>query len=97
MGGEILWKEHPVLTVLMLPGRVAAQGVFVLLLELLGLQLVGSRNGGERDRLSLCLVLLQKLQTPALVGCRESRVGWHDSDTQPGRPASNSVVGRSDV
>jgi hypothetical protein len=97
MGAEILWKEHPVFSVLVLPGRAAAQRVFVLLLELLGLQLVGSRNGGERDRLSLCLVLLKKLQTPALVKCRGNRVGWHASDTQPGRLASNSVVGRSDV
>lgn len=48
MGAEILGKEYPVLSVLvLLPGLESAQVFFVLLLEFLGLQLVGSRNGGE--------------------------------------------------
>ena len=60
MGAEILRKKHPVFSVLvLLPGREAAQLLFVLLLELLGLQLVRLRNGSERNRLSLCLVLLK--------------------------------------
>ena len=45
---EILWKEHPFFSMFVLgPVLAAAQGVFVLLFELLGLQLVGPRNGGE--------------------------------------------------
>ena len=98
LGAEILGKEHPVLGMLVrLPGREATEVVFVLLLEFLGLQLGAPGNGGERDRLSLGLVLLKKLQTPAPIGCRGNRVGWHASNTQPGLPASHRVVGRSAV
>lgn len=98
MGAEIRWKEHPVFSVLvLLPVREATEMVFVLLLEFLGLQLVGSCNGRERDRLSLGLMLLKNPRTPAPGGCRGNRAGSHVSDTRPGLPASNSVVGRSAV
>ncbi len=55
---KILRKEHPFLGMLvLLPVLEPAQGVFVLLFELLGLQLVDPRNGGERDGISLRLLL----------------------------------------
>jgi len=96
LGADILWKEHPFLGVLVLiPVLEAAQVVFVLLFELLGLQLVRPRNGGECDRLSLRFLLLKKQRTPSPAGCRGNRAGGRVSDTRPVLSASNSVVGRS--
>ncbi len=96
MRAKVLWKEHPVFRVLvLLPGCESTQVVFILLFKLLRLQLVGSRNGGERDRLSLRLLLLKNPQTPSPTGSQGNRVGSHVSDTRPGLPTSNSAVGRS--
>ena len=76
MGAEILWKEHPFFDMLiLLPVREATEVLFILLFEFLGLQLVRSRNGGKRDRLSLGLMLLKNLRTPAPGGCRGNRAG----------------------
>jgi len=58
LGAKILRKEHPFLGMLVrLPVLEPAQGVLVRLFELLGLQLVGPRPGGQRDGLSLRLLL----------------------------------------
>jgi hypothetical protein len=74
MRAEVLWKEHPFFDMLvLLPTRETTEVVFVLLFEFLGLQLVRSRNGGERDRLSLGLVLLKNLQMPSRAGCRGNK------------------------
>lgn len=85
MGADILRTEHPFLGVFFLiPVLETAQVFFELLLEFLGRQLVDSRNGAERDRLSLCLMLLKNPQMPSLVGCRGNRAGGRVSDTRPG-------------
>ena len=96
LGAKILRKEHPVLGMLgRLPVLQPAQGVFVLRFELLGLQLVGPRTGGERDGLTLRLRLLKNRQPLAPVGGRGNRAECRVSDTRPVPPASHSVGGRS--